>query len=243
LKKFLMILISAAFSMSAVTAVADDHSQASLPVGVVYSLDVSDPASFVASMSKYWDSKTGKSNPGYAILRQVIAGGENPATHTVALVFGSYADMDKATAVNATSAEAAAFAAEVSTSASIVSSSMFEATGVVIGDSEPAQGPGTVTMYYQMAVSDPAAYVAALQKMGASVDTKGVVSSLFALPAAGDSGITHVSTISGSSMNEMMTGLKGIQSTEEFASFVSEVAGVREIIATIVTTDLATFGM
>ena len=49
--------------------------------------------------------------------------------------------------------------------------------------------------------------------------------------------------ISGSSMNEMMTGLKGIQATDEFASFVSEVADAREIIGTIVTTDLATFGM
>ena len=52
-----------------------------------------------------------------------------------------------------------------------------------------------------------------------------------------------MSAISGSSMNEMMTGLKGIQATDEFASFVSEVADVREIIGTIVTTDLATFGM
>ena len=74
--------------------------------------------------------------------------------------------MDKATALNATSADAATFAAEVSTSASIVSSTMFEATGIVIGDAEPAQGPGTVTRYYQMAVSDPAAYVAALKKNG-----------------------------------------------------------------------------
>jgi len=243
LKKFLILLISAALSIGALTAVADGHGQASPPVGVVYSLDVSDPAAFVASMSKYWDSETGKNNPGYAILRQVVAGGENPATHTVALVFGSYADMDKATALNATSADAATFSAEVSTSASIVSSTMFEATGIVIGDAEPAQGPGTVTMYYQMAVSDPAAYVAALQKMGASVDTNGAVSALFAIPADGDSGITHVSAISGSSMNEMMTGLKGIQATDEFASFVSEVADAREIIATIVTTDLATFGM
>ena len=243
LKKLLILLISVAFSTGTFTAVADDHGQTNLPVGVVYSLDVSDPAAFVASMSKYWDSKTGKSNPGYAILRQVVAGGENPATHTVALVFGSYADMDKATALNATSADAATFAAEVQTSASIVSSTMFEATGIVIGDAEPAQGPGTVTMYYQMAVSDPAAYVSALQKMGNSVDTGGAVSALFAIPADGDSGITHVSAISGSSMNEMMTGLKGIQATDEFASFVSEVAGAREIIGTLVTTDLATFGM
>ena len=45
MKKFLILLISAAFSMGALTAVADDHGQASPPVGVVYSLDVNDPAS------------------------------------------------------------------------------------------------------------------------------------------------------------------------------------------------------
>ena len=122
--------------------------------------------------------------------------------------------MDKATALNATSADAAAFAAEVSASASIVSSTMFEATGIVIGDAEPAQGPGTVTMYYQMSVSDPTAYVAALKKMGTSVDTNGAVSALFAIPVDGDSGITHVSAISGSSMNEMMT--RGVCSSVPF---------------------------
>ena len=57
------------------------------------------------------------------------------------------------------------------------------------------------------------------------------------------SGLTLAGCGGGSSMNEMMTGLKGIQATDEFASFVSEVADAREIIATIVTTDLATFGM
>ena len=34
-----------------------------------------------------------------------------------------------------------------------------------------------------------------------------------------------------------------LQATDEFASFVSEVADAREIIGTLVTTDLATFGM
>ena len=84
--------------------------------------------------------------------------------------------MDKATAVGATSADAST-ASEVS-SASLVSTTMFEATGIVIGDAEPAQAPGAVTLYYQMAVSDPASYVAALQKMSASVDTNGAVSAL-----------------------------------------------------------------
>ena len=243
MKKLLMLLISTTFLMGAVNAVAQNQGAASLPVGVVYSLNVTDPAAFVSSLSKYWDSETGKKNPGYAMLRQVVAGGENQTTHTVALTFDSYADMDKATALNATSADAAAFASEVSKSASLVSTTMFEATGIVIGDAEPAQAPGAVTLYYQMAVSDPASYVAALQKMSASVDTNGAVSALFAIPADGDSGITHVSAFSAGSMNEMMGALKAIQKTDEFVSFASEVAGVRDIIGTVVVRDLATFGI
>ena len=72
-----MLLISTTFLMGAVNAVAQNQGAASLPVGVVYSLNVTDPAAFVSSLSKYWDSETGKKNPGYAMLRQVVAGGEN----------------------------------------------------------------------------------------------------------------------------------------------------------------------
>ena len=79
--------------------------------------------------------------------------------------------------------------------------------------------------------------------MSASVDTNGAVSALFAIPAGGDSGITHVSAFSAGSMNEMMGALKAIQKTDEFVSFASEVAGVRDIIGTVVVRDLATFGM
>lgn len=245
MKRIMFLLFSAALLTGTAATFADNHGPTGPQVGIVYSLDVSDPGAFAASMQKYWNSETGKKNPGYAVLRQVVAGGENPATHTVAVVFGSYAEMDSATALNATSPDAAVFATEVSKSASIVSSTMFESTGIVIGEDEPPQGPGTVTMYYQMAVSNPAAYVAALQEMGNSIDPNGTVSALYSIPADGDSGITHVTTISGKSMDELMTGLRGIQATNEFQSFSSfvNVAGVRTIVGTIVTTDLAIFGL
>ena len=59
MKKLLMLLISTTFLMGAVNAVAQNQG-AAIAVGVVYSLNVTDPAAFVSSLSKYWDSETGK---------------------------------------------------------------------------------------------------------------------------------------------------------------------------------------
>ena len=103
MKTLISILASMALALGATFAHADDHAAPSAPVGMVYGLDVSDPAAFAGAMGKYWSSPTGEQNPGVAILRQVVAGGESPISHIVSVVYPSYEAMDAAFAINAQS--------------------------------------------------------------------------------------------------------------------------------------------
>ena len=87
MKTLISILASMALALGAAFTHADDHAAPSAPVGMVYGLDVSDPQAFAAAMTKYWGSPTGEKNPGIAILRQVVAGGESPISHVVSVVY------------------------------------------------------------------------------------------------------------------------------------------------------------
>ena len=109
---------------------ADDHAAPTQPGGMVYGMDVSDPAAFAAAMTKYWNSPTGKQSPGIAILRQVVAAGESSISHLVSVAHPSYDGMDASFALNAASADWAAFLSEVDGIATVVTSSVFEGTGL-----------------------------------------------------------------------------------------------------------------
>ena len=111
--KLASLIVSLLITVFGYAAHADNHAEPEIPVGVVYILDVHDAQAFLGSMTKYWDSETGKKNRGYAILRQVISGGESSASHTVAVVYPSYAAWDEANAINANSEDAAMFGAEI----------------------------------------------------------------------------------------------------------------------------------
>ena len=56
--------------MGAVNAVAQNQGAASLPVGVVYSRTLPTQRHLLGFRNR-------QKNPGYAMLRQVVAGGEN----------------------------------------------------------------------------------------------------------------------------------------------------------------------
>ena len=238
--KLASLIVSLLITTFGYTAHADDHAEAEMPVGVVYSLDVHDAQAFVGSMTKYWDSKTGDKNPGYAILRQVISGGESSASHTVAVVYPSYAAWDKANVINANSKDAATFGAEIQESVSLVSSSMFEFTGVTAGTGRVDAG-SAITMYYQLSVSDPATYVSALKRYDASQPSANQLG-LFQIAGNGDSDITHVIAISANSIADLMGNLKKDQSGKAFESFLNTISPIRSVEGTFVTADIAVFG-
>ena len=118
-----------------------------MPVEIVYSLEVHDPRAFIASMTKCWNSETGQKTPGYAIVSQIVSGGESYAPHTIAVVYPSYSAWDRSNAINANSEQLAIFAAGTRESVSFVGSSILEYTGAVVGKGEVETGSATTMVY------------------------------------------------------------------------------------------------
>lgn len=243
MRTIITALLSLALSISTTFfAVADDHAASYKPVGMVYGLDVSDPQAFAAAMSKYWSSPTGTQNPGVAILRQAVAAGESTISHVVSVVYPSYQAMDAAFAINARSEDAAMFQSEVSASVEVVTSSMFESTGLGSLKNEIGFGPGTASLYVFASVSDPVKYGSAFQKMMDSTDTGETDTMLFSIPAGGVGDTTHVVSVTGKSVGAVMAQMNANRADKAFQEFIKEAADIRTIEREIVTVDLAVFG-
>ena len=236
-KAFLMTLLLTA----PLFATAGHHEEgAPSSVGVAYSFNVSDPQAVVTAMNTYWNSPTGKKNPGVAVLRQVIAGGENPATHTIAVSYPSYAAMDEAMALNANSTDAQSFYSAMQAAAKITSRMAFDAGGIIGGDPMAVTNPLPVTAYFMMRVKDPSAYLTAWKKV--SGGSAGTMSALFAVTADGEGGITHGIAVRANNMATLMSSIKSNQSTPEWTEFMKVVSPIRTLERRMITKDLAVFG-
>lgn len=242
MKMVITALASMALALSASLATADNHEAPVAPVGMVYGLDVSDPPAFVAAMSKYWNSPTGKQIPGFAILRQVVVAGESPISHTVAVVHPSFDAMDGTFAMNAASEDWATFLQEANGVAEVVSSSMFEATGLGSVENQVGAGPGIANLYIFISVADPAKYAKSWQKMMDNTDIGETDAMLFSIPAGGIGDTTHVVSITGKTVGTVMSQMNDNRADKAFQKFIKEVGDIRSIEQNIVTVDLAIFG-
>ena len=242
MRKFTAVLSALLLAFTAMLAQADDHAAPTQPVGMVYGLDVSDPPAFAAAMAKYWDSPTGKQSSGIAILRQVVAAGESPISHLVSVAHASYDGMDASFAMNAASADWAAFLSEVNGIATVVTSSVFEGTGLGSMNNNIGAGPGVATLYIFISVSDPGKYAKSWQKMMGDADLGETDTMLFAIPAGGVDDTTHVASVSGKSVGTVMAQMNANSADKAFQKFIKDVAGIRTIERKIVTVDLAVFG-
>jgi hypothetical protein len=117
----------------------------------------------------------------------------------------------------------------------------FDASGITSGNAASVTNALPVTAYFMMDVSDPASYVKAWKKVSSS-GGGGSTSSLFAITADGDLGITHGIAVRANDMATLMSSIKANQSTPEWAEFISEVASIRSMKRRMITKDLAVFG-
>ena len=74
---------------------ADDHSSSDNIYGFVYNFNVSNPAGVVEALTEYWSSPLAKKNPATVILRQIVSNGDDPATHSLAVVYSSMEEIDE----------------------------------------------------------------------------------------------------------------------------------------------------
>jgi len=239
--KRLLALLSASLMALASTAVqADDHASPGNIVGFVYNFNVSNPAGVVEALTEYWDSPTGKKNPAMAILRQHVSNGEDPSTHSIAVVYTSVAQIDEANALNNGSKAGRKFLAKMQASASLVSEAMFFGTGITSGDPSIVPAPGRYTINTGIAVSDPAAYVSAWQEYISALDSSSAATNLFMLNGMGDQPATHDVTISANSMAELFPQNPAGQ--EAYAKLLDAVKDIRSVENRSIYVDLAVFG-
>jgi hypothetical protein len=242
MKNNIKALLLGLFMVAPLVATAGHHEEAApSTVGVAYSFNVSDPQAFVGAMTKYWNSSTGKKNPGFATLRQVVAGGENPATHTIAVSYPSYSAMDAAMKLNAGSSDAADLYAAINEAATITNRIAFDGTGITVGNPAAVTNSLPVSMYFMMKVKDAGAYVKAWKKVSKATKTE-TASSLFAVTADGEGGVTHGIAVRGNDMETLMGFIKSNQATPEWAEFLKTVSPIRTLERRMITQDLAVFG-
>jgi hypothetical protein len=240
----LMKKLSSLFSIFAImfatsAANADDHANSNDIVGFVYNFNVSNPEGVVKALTEYWSSPVGKKNPATAILRQIVSNGDDPATHSIAVVYNSMEEIDQTNALNNGTKEMEKFLSKMSAAATVTSESMFWSTGVTSGNPAIVAAPGRYTVATSLAVTDPAAYVPAWQKYTAAVSNDSSATALYALNGLGREASTHVVTVSANSMAELFPQDPKMQA--ELSSLMADVKEIRTIENRVVFVDLAVF--
>ena len=229
------ITLATLWSLNATAGHHEENGQS--VVGVAYSMNVNDPQAVVAAMMTYCTSPTGNKNKGYAALRQVIAGGENPATHIIAVAYPSY----EAMALNATSEDAAIFYQAMNKAATVTSRIAFDASGLMSGNIKSVTNPLPVTAYFMMDVSNRRGFTEAFKNAPRNTELA-TVASLFEVTADGDLDTDHGVAVRANDMASLMSAMKANRSDPKWLEYIESVSNMRSIRSRMITKDLAVFG-
>ena len=203
-----------------------------------YDMIVTDPAGVVAAMNKLQASPTGQQSTASVYLYQYIANGDSLATHQILVVYPSSDEMNANILRNATSSDWAVFLSEMQEVATVEA----EGVGQILAmggdvDNPVMTAPGRTNVYYQMSVSDPAAYASAWADFTSANAETGVVSILSSVVAYGWNPSTHVVSNVYSSIGEAVSNMP--QNYEGWDAFSQRVKNIRTIegraINTLVT--------
>jgi hypothetical protein len=221
MKKINGLIIAAALAFGS-------HVSAQQVVGLAYDFVVSNPAGVVAALDKFVASPTGRSVNGYPILNQYIVNGESLATHNIVVVYPSPEAMDAAFAANAVSQDWATFLAEMAEVSSPVGELMFTSTGVNFGSPDNVSSANAMSQWFALTVTDPAAYVDAWTDLAEEYQSDSTNSSLFAINADGQGGVTHLNVITGNNMTALSTD--PLAESRGWGRFVSKVSDIRTVV-------------
>ena len=193
-----------------------------------FDMIVTDPAGVVAAMNKLQASPTGQQSTARVILNQYLANGESLATHQILVVYPSTEEMDANIARNALSPDWAEFLTEMQEVATVEAEGIGQilAVGGDINNSV-ATAIGRTNMYYQMSVSDPAAYASAWSDFTSANADTGVISYLSGVVAFGSNPSTHVVTNVYSSPGEAVANMP--QNYAGWDAFSQRVSSIRTI--------------
>ena len=233
-------LVSVLFTAS---AFADHHMPASLGYGQSYSLSVSDPAALVGAITKFRASPTGKNSPSRVVINQIIAGGESGATHTIGVFFDSAADIDKGRAMNQGSKDLAAATAVLQSSSERLSVSLFSVLRRNVKEGA-VTSENPVSLTYGLAVTDPAAFLAAFDKIWASTASAFPGNAFFGINMAnGESGATHFVSFQANDMATLLNGIQELQASAEMAEYNANAPSFRSVASESISIRIMDSGM
>ncbi len=197
-------------------------------------------AQVVAATDKLMSSPIGKQFPGRLLLQVHVADGINPATHSFAPLYKSAADREAWVTklmVDPAWADYQATLAKISQPAGQSLYVTLKSWGEFADDDQ-------VWMSYSMAVSEPAAFLGALDKFMTSETGKkfpGQVH-LSAVLAAGMSPATHVVSVAYASETEMEAWGDVVMASADWAAYLKAIGGISERLGVMMTRNVKTWG-
>ena len=193
-----------------------------------YDLVVSNPAGVVAAMNKFVESPVGQQSTAAVYLNQYIANGAYQATHQILVVYPSPQEMDANLARNAAAPEWAEFMSEMNQVSQIESEGVGQILAVGGDLSSPLlTDPNRSSIYYQLSVSDPAAYASAWSDFTEANADRGIVSYLSSITAFGSHPATHVVANQFISPGEAVANPP--QSYSGWDAFIQRTGGIRTV--------------
>jgi len=193
-----------------------------------YDLVVSNPAGVVAAMNKFVESPVGQQSTAAVYLNQYIANGAYQATHQILVVYPTPQEMDANLARNAAAPEWAEFMSEMNQVSQIES----EGVGQILAVGGDLSSPlltdlNRSSIYYQLSVSDPAAYASAWSDFTEANADRGIVSYLSSITAFGSHPATHVVANQFTSPGEAVANPP--QSYSGWDAFIQRTGGIRTV--------------
>ena len=193
-----------------------------------YDLVVSNPAGVVAAMNKFVESPVGQQSTASVYLNQYIANGAYQATHQILVVYPTPQEMDANLARNAAAPEWVEFMSEMNQVSQIESEGVGQILAVGGDLSSPLlTDPNRSSIYYQLSVSDPAAYASAWSDFTEANADRGIVSYLSSITAFGSHPATHVVANQFTSPGEAVANPP--QSYSGWDAFIQRTGGIRTV--------------
>ena len=194
----------------------------------------------VAAADALMSSAAGKTFPGKLLLQAEVADGDSPATHSFIPIYKTAAERE--TFVQALQADPAwnTFTAEMAKLSQPVSTVLYRSakTWGELVDTDH------VWMGYAFHVTDPAAFVASLNKLMASPTGKKFPGQVYlsAVVAGGISPVTHLISVGFASQAEMETWDATRDASADWATYIKESRKAAEFLGANLSQDLKSWG-
>ncbi len=211
-------------------ATADHHETGPMAYGQSFGIKTDNPEAVVAAMSQLRGSRSHRNSPSTVSLNVIVAAGDVDATHTIGVFYESAADMDKARELNRDSKAYAEFIQTMNGLGERVFVTLFTTERANVKEGA-VTSKNPVTMVYGLAVTDPAAFMPAFDKLWASDAMKAFPGNSFfgTSVANGDSSVTHWVSFQANDMETLLTGVRATLSSADMAEYLETAGSARTV--------------